>query len=104
MAGLLAYPNCRQPSRPDSDNYRDRTVAKFADNMKGLQLRVQLRISCLFEDKSCLTAGRSPDSLNHSGIKIGFNFYLNIKCDGFMPTLNESITSPLCENRKTIAS
>lgn len=28
MAGLLAYPNWRLPSRPAPDNYRDGTVAK----------------------------------------------------------------------------
>ncbi len=43
MAGLLACPNCRLPSRPAPDSYRNGTVAKVAVNMKGLQLRVQLR-------------------------------------------------------------
>jgi hypothetical protein len=45
MAGLLACPNRRRPSRPDPDSYRDGTVAKVAVNMKDLQLRVQLRNS-----------------------------------------------------------
>jgi hypothetical protein len=43
MAGFLAFPDWRRPSRTGHDKNRNGTVAVVAANMKGLQLRVQLR-------------------------------------------------------------
>ncbi len=74
MAGLLACPNCRLPSRPAPDSYRDGTVAKVAVNMKGLQLRVQLRTSPI-----AIGVTGFPFVVNHfrcKGNKTGIIFYL----------------------------
>ena len=65
------------------------TVAKVAFNMKGLQLRVQLRnytgfpIILTFE--------------NHLQVKVHLFFYRKRKSEGLISTRNESINIPCCE-------